>query len=101
MLLTMSSPISRCIAVTRSMSGECSGVYTAACTGSLYMFHFFNGMPSMANVKTAGTILARSSTKSMRPLSIFSSRQARVTSSMNGSQRLIAAGDRYGLSTVR
>ena len=51
-------------------------------------------MPIIASVSTAGTMLARSSTKSMRPDSIFSSRAARVISSTNGCHRLIAAGDR-------
>ena len=69
--------------------------------GSLYSAHFFSGMPSMASVSTAGTTLARSSTKSIRPSSIFSSMLARTTSPMNGSQRLTAAGDRYGFKAVR
>ena len=35
MLLMMSMPISRCWALIFSRSGECSGVYTEACVGSL------------------------------------------------------------------
>lgn len=58
------------------------------------MVHFLTGMPIMASVSTAGTTLARSSTKSIRPDSIFSSMQARATSSISGIQRLMAAGDR-------
>lgn len=48
----------------------------------------------MPSVSTAGTILASSSTKSIRPDSIFSSIAARTISSMNGIQRATAAGDR-------
>ena len=52
-------------------------------------------------VSTAGTMLAKSSTKSRRPVSITSSMQARVKSSMSGSHCTTAAGERNGLSTLR
>src|SRR6516165_5259913 len=57
MLFSRSRPISRCIALTRARSGECSGVYSAAWVGSLYIDHFFSGIPSIARVSTAGTTL--------------------------------------------
>ena len=52
-------------------------------------------------VSTAGTMLAKSSTKSSRPLSITSSMHARVKSAMNGSHTFTAAGDRNGLRMRR
>ncbi len=56
------------------------------------MVHLAIGMPIIARVSTAGTMFARSSTKSMLPVSIFSLMLARTISSMNGVQRLTAAG---------
>jgi len=91
----------RCSSATRWTSGESGGVYIAAWTGSQYTFHLATGMPSMASVITAGTMLTRSSMKSILPVSIFSSRHARITSSMSGTHFSTAAGDKYGLSTAR
>ena len=65
------------------------------------MSQFFSGIPSIPRVSTAGTMFARSSTKSIRPDSIFSFRLARTISSTSGVQRATAAGDRYGLSSCR
>ena len=52
-------------------------------------------------VRTAGTTLAKSSTKSRRPVSITSSMHARVKSAMSGSHSFTAAGERNGLRIRR
>ena len=52
-----------------------------------------------ASVITAGTTLARSSTKSIRPDSIFSSKAARVTSSVMVFHRATAAGERIRIES--